>query len=198
MTVHFGGTGPRKSGELRTFFDVTTRCVFSAMSLFPRLLITPLHVPARCISARYTRHTTHSIFTARCYASAVLANKPWPCVRPSVCPSVTMRISLCVLLGTPVRLAKTDGPIEKSFAGRLAWAQVGLIMYWVGSGSPTERGALLGVMLGHALTCSRSIFSNLFARRQQRYGLGLLVYCRNLLSVCISENYDSTTTRHIS
>ena len=45
---------------------------------------------------------------------------------------------------------------------------------------PSREGALLEVILGHAQTCPRSVFSTLFTRGQERRGLWLPVYCSNL------------------
>jgi len=49
------------------------------------------------------------------------------------------------------------------------------------------RSTFCGVILGHARTCLRSIFSTLFARRLQRCGLCLPVYCINLFKIMIFD-----------
>jgi len=46
---------------------------------------------------------------------------------------------------------------------------------------PHRKGHFWKVTLGHAHTCLRSIFSNVFTRGQQQRGLWLPVYCSNLL-----------------
>ena len=46
-----------------------------------------------CISTSTCMKESKSIFTARCYASAVLAMALCPSVCPSICPSVTSRCS---------------------------------------------------------------------------------------------------------
>ena len=57
-----------------------------------------------------------------------------------------------------------------------------------GPGTVCEMGGWISHGKGsHAQTCQQSVFSQLFARRQQQFGLLLPVFCSNLLCVFLQR-----------
>jgi len=91
-----------------------------------------------------------------------------------------MSVCLCVLI-TAVSCAKMAEPTEMPFglSTRRGICPRKHNFKWVLD--PHRKGHFWKVTLGHAHTCLRSIFSNVFTRGQQQRGLWQPVYCSNLL-----------------
>jgi len=75
---------------------------------------------------------------------------------------------------TSVNCAETTEPIETLFGAReklVGPAPRNSALVEAPAQIPSREGALLEVILGHAQTCPRSVFSTLFARGQERRDL---------------------------